>query len=313
MLMKQKKTKKILNALLLLVGVIIFISMVAAGAETNAVMEFDEFVADYEPMPCSVNSFQEIAHFDPIILNPYELMAQIDECKSSDEIRTLSRVLELPLAANDCDYIYQCKNNRACTQYPLPKGQWKFSEAVTLTYTFADFEDSSDNLTFVFISDGENYSLIDVLPSFDNPQIVTDANHETLWLVGETRSGWNKSVRWYNLMCKKYSFSYLTNGVMADRIDYHVNVQSLADPIVNGTLPPNGMLAVRKQVSITDVTVTGSTEPSELLLYTQIDVYAYQRGADLTLIKSKKYEDAYLQTVSGITCEQIIDETFNVN
>ena len=27
----------------------------------------------------------------------------------------------------------------------------------------------------------------------------------------------------------------------------------------------------------------------------------------------KKYEDAYLQTVSGITCEQIIDETFNVN
>ena len=33
MLMKQKKTKKILNVLLLLVGVIIFISMAAASAE----------------------------------------------------------------------------------------------------------------------------------------------------------------------------------------------------------------------------------------------------------------------------------------
>lgn len=312
MLMKQKKNKKTLNALLPLVGVLILISMVAASAEMNEVMGFDEFVTDYEPMPCSVNSFQEIAHFDPIVLNPYELMAQIDECKSSDEIRTLFRALALPLAVNDCDYIYQCKNNRACTQYPLPKGQWEFSEAVTLTFTFADFEDSSDNLTFVFIRDGENYSLIDVLPSFDNPQVVTDANHETLWLVGETRSGWNMSIRWYNLMCKKYSFSYLMNGVMADRIDYHVNVQSLADPIVNGTLPENGMLAVRKQVSITDVT-TGSTEPPELLLYTQIDVYTYQPGADLTLTKSKKYEDAYLQTVSEITCEQIMDEMINVN
>lgn len=65
MLMKQKKTKKILNTLLLLVGALILINMVAASAETNEVMEFDEFVADYEPMPCSVNSFQEIAHFNP--------------------------------------------------------------------------------------------------------------------------------------------------------------------------------------------------------------------------------------------------------
>ena len=73
------------------------------------------------------------------------------------------------------------------------------------------------------------------------------------------------------------------------------------------------MLAVRKQVSITDVTVTDSTESPELLLYTQIDVYTYQQGADLTLTKSKKYEDAYLQTVSEITCEQIMDEMINMN
>lgn len=311
MLMKKIITKKLLNTLILLIGFLV--RMTTACAETNEMMESDDFVADYEPMPCSINSFQEIASFESIILNPYELMAQIDECKSADEIRTLSCALTLPLSVGDCDYIYQCKNNCACTRYPLPKGEWKFSEAITLTYTFADLEDSSDNLTFVFIGNGKNYSLTDVLLSFDNPQVVTDANHETLWLVGETRSGWNKSVRWYNLMRRKYSFSYLMNGVMADRSDYHVHVQSVADPIVNGILPENGMLAVRKQVSITDVTVTGSTESPELLLYTQIDVYTYQQGADLTLTKSKKYEDAYLQTVSEITCEQIMDEMINMN
>lgn len=307
MLMKKKNTKKLLDALVPLAGFLILVGMAAACAETNEMRGFDEFVADYEPMPCGVNSFQEIAPFDPIILNPYELMAQIDECKSGDEIRTLSRALTLPLSVGDCDYIYQCRNNHACTRYPLPKGRWKFSEAVTLTYTFADFEDSSDNLTFVFAGNGENYSLIDVLPSFDNPQVVTDANHETLWLVGETRSGWNKSVRWYNLMSRKYGPSYLMNGVMTDRVDYHVKVQSLADLIIDGTLPEDGMLAVRKQVSLIDITSEISTEVPEILLYTQIDVYAYQQGADLTLIKSKKYEDANLETVSGITCEQVMD------
>lgn len=103
------------------------------------------------------------------------------------------------------------------------------------------------------------------------------------------------------------------NGVMADRVDYHVKVQSLADLIVDGTLPEDGMLAVRKQVSLIDITSEISTEAPEILLYTQIDVYAYQQGADLTLIKSKKYEDANLQTVSGITCEQVMDADDWVN
>ena len=76
--MKKKPTKKRFNVLLPFVGFLILVSMVAASAETNGVMGLDEFVADYEPMPCSVNSFQETAHFDPIILNPYELMALID-------------------------------------------------------------------------------------------------------------------------------------------------------------------------------------------------------------------------------------------
>lgn len=95
---------------------------------------------------------------------------------------------------------------------------------------------------------------------------MTDANHETLWLVGETRSGWNKSVRWYNLMSSKFGPSYLMNGVMADRVDYHVKVQSLADLIVDGTLPEDGMLAVRKRVSLIDITSEISTEAPEILL-----------------------------------------------
>lgn len=308
MLMKMKITKKLLNALASLAGFLVIMGMAVACAEMNKERGFDEFVADYEPMPCSVNSFQEITPFDPIILNPYELMAQIDECKSGDEIRMLSHALPLQLSVSDCDYIYQCRNNHACTRYSLPTGQWEFSEAVTLTYTFADFEESSDNLTFVFTGNGENYILIDVLYSIDELQVVTDANHETIWLVGETRSGWNKSIRWYNLMERKYGLSYLMSGIMADRADYHVKVQSLVDPIVDGTLPEDGMMAVRKQVSLLDIMRTVSTEAPEILLYTQIDVYAYQRGADLTLIKSKKYEGASLQTVSGITCKQVMDE-----
>lgn len=193
-------------------------------------------------------------------------------------------------------------------RYPLPKGQWQFSEVVTLTYTFADDESSSDNLSFVFTGNGETYSLFDILLFIDDLQVVTDASHETLWLVGEARTGENKSIRWYNVMKREYGLSYLEKGVMADRADYHVKVQSLADPVIDGTLPAGGMLAVRKQVSLKDVTKAVSTEAPDIPLYAQIDVYLYQPGMDLMLLRSKKYEGMDLQTISGITIEEMMNE-----
>lgn len=306
--MKKKNTKGRSGMLVLLAGLLIILGLAVAYAETSGTMDFDEKFANDEPGPSGVPSFHAKLPFEPILLHPHELMMQVESCKSSDEILALSIGLGLPLSAGDCDYIYQCRNNHALMRYPLLKGQWTFSEVVTLTYTFADDESSSDNLSFVFTGSGETYSLIDILLYIDDLQVVTDANHETLWLVGEARTGENKSIRWYNVMNRKYGLSYLEKGVMADRADYHVMVQSLADPVIDGTLPAGGMLAVRKQVSLKDVTKAVSTEAPGIPLYAQIDVYMYQPGMDLILLRSKKYEGMDLQTVSGITIEEMMNE-----
>ena len=294
--------------LVLLAGLLIILGLAVAYAETGGMKDFDEIFANDEPRPSAVPSFHANDPFEPILFHPHELMMQVERCKSSDEILALSIDRGLPLSAGDSDYIYQCRNNHALMQYPLPKGQWQFSEVITLTYTFADDESSSDNLSFVFTGSGETYSLIDILLFIDDLQVVTDANHETLWLVGEARTGENKSIRWYNVMNRKYGLSYLEKGVMTDRADYHVKVQSLADPVIDGTLPAGGMLAVRKQVSLKDVTKAAPTEAPDIPLYAQIDVYLYQPGTDLMLLRSKKYEGMDLQTISGITIEEMMNE-----
>lgn len=306
--MKKKNTKGRLGILLVLAGLLIILGAAVAYAETKEMLDFDEMIANDEPRPSGVPSFHANIPFEPIVLSPHELMMQVERCKSSDEILKLSLNLGLPLSAGDSDYIYQCRNNHALMRFPLPKGKWKFSEIVTLTYTFADYEGSSDNLTFVFIGNGETYSLIDILLFIDHLQVVTDTNHETSWLVGEARSGENKSVRWYNVMKREYGLSYLEKGVMADRVDYHIKVQSLADPIADGILPASGMLAVRKQVSLKDYTKTAPTEAPEIPLYAQIDVYIYQPGMELMLLRSKRYKGMDLQAVSGITIEEILSE-----
>lgn len=306
--MKKKNTTGLLGMLLLLTGLLVILGVAVAYSETNGMMDFDEMIANYEPRPSGVPSFHANIPFEPIVLSPHVLMMQVEGCKSSDEILTLSLDLGLPLSAGDSDYIYQCRNNHALLQFPLPKGQWKFSEIVTLTYTFADYEGSSDNLTFVFTGNGETYSLIDILLFIDHLQVVTDTNHETSWLIGEARTGENKTIRWYNVMNREYGLSYLEKGVMADRVDYHIKVQSLSDPIVDGTFPASGMLAVRKQVSLKDLTKTNPSVAPEIPLFAQIDVYNYQPGMDLMLLRSKKYKGMDLQAVSGITIEEIMNE-----
>ncbi|NLW20664.1 MAG: hypothetical protein GXY84_04740 [Clostridiales bacterium] len=306
--MKKKNRKWRSGILVLLAGLLILLGVAVADAETKGMMDVDEMIANDEPRPSDVPSFHATVPFEPIVLSPYELMKQVETCKSSDEIMALSISLGLPLSASDCDYIYQCRNNHALTRYPLPVGQWKFSEAVTLSYTFADEEGSSDHLTFVFTGDGETCSLIDILLFIDRLQVVTDANHETLWLVGEARSGENKSIRWYNLMRREYGLSYLVKGLMANRVDYHIKVQSVSDPIIDGTLPADGMLAVRKQVSLRDLTKAVPTEDPEIPLYAQVDIYMYQPGMDLVLLRSEKYEGMDLQTVSNITYEEMMNK-----
>lgn len=71
--MKKKTTEKRFIVLFALVGILL-VSMAAASAETNEAPGFSEFATADEPMPCSVNSFQETAPFDSILLNPYEWM-----------------------------------------------------------------------------------------------------------------------------------------------------------------------------------------------------------------------------------------------
>ena len=301
--------KKIWYMLIPLAGLLILIGMATAFAETNGAVNFDELITDFEPIPCSVSSHHETTPFDPIVLDPYALLEQIDKCKRGDAILAFSRSLSLPLSAGDCDYIAQCRNDRVLTRYSLPEGRWAFNETITLTYTYADYEESSDNMVLIFIGDGETFHLTDILSSVDDMQIVTDANRENIWFVGETRYGQDKSTRWYNLKSRKFDLSYLVNGLMPDRIDYHVKVQSLADPIINGTIAENGMFAVRKQVSLVDYTSEERTaEAPEIILHSQIDIYACHTESGLTLVKSKKYKDATLKSIAGITCEQIMNE-----
>lgn len=193
--MKMRMAKKLLGMLLPLAALLIHLGIATACAETGAMIDFDEIIANYEPRPGGLPSFQASAPFDPIVPDPHELAAEVEKCECSDEIMALSCDLGLPISAGDCDDVYRCRNDRACTRYPLPKGQWKLSESVTLTCAFADFEGSSDDLAFVLAGNAATCSLIDILPSMDELKVVTDADHETPWLVGETRSGEGKSIR----------------------------------------------------------------------------------------------------------------------
>ena len=163
-------------------------------------------------------------------------------------------------------------------------------------------------MVFVFVKKSDFYYLTDVLNAFGDMQIVSDAGHETVWLVGETGGAYN-TVGWYNVSERKTTLTFLAEGMMADRMDYYVKVMAVADPVINETLPEDGMLAIRKQVSVFDLTqVTVSMDAPEILLYTQVDVYAYQSGGVFALIKSKKFEGKDIQSVAGVTCSQIVLE-----
>ena len=82
--------------------------------------------------------------------------------------------------------------------------------------------------------------------------------------------------------------SYLANGVMADRMDYHIEWQSVADSIIDGMLPANDMLVIRKQVSILDMfNASLSTEAQTIVFYTQIDVDTVQAEGNFKKLHPK--------------------------
>jgi len=61
-------------------------------------------------------------------------------------------------------------------------------------------------------------------------------------------------------------------------------------------------------VSLRDLTKAVPTEDPEIPLYAQVDIYMYQPGMDLVLLRSEKYEGMDLQTVSNITYEEMMNK-----
>lgn len=292
---------------MILLSVCAIIGVGPTLAEGNNTAEFNEMIAANEPQPYGGLSLQEAVPFEPISMDPAAFVKQLSSQKSNDEMNGYFQDIGLPLDPNDCAFIFQNKDHTNYALWNASNSASPFAVA-TVAYAFPRNGNENDSMVFIFVENGDSYCLTDVLAAFGNMQIVSDAQHEIVWLVGETGGVYN-TVRWYNLLEQKTALAFVAEGLMTDRTDYHIKVMAVADPAVNGTLPKNGMLAIRKQVSVFDLTqATISTDAREILLYSQVDVYAYQHGGEFKLIKSKRFEGEDMQMIAGMTCDQIISE-----
>lgn len=89
--------KRIWGALISLACLLILLGVIDASAETNAVVDYDKLVAEYEPLPCGTFFLQETTPFNPISIGPQELIEQINQNKNFDETTALFHDLGLPL------------------------------------------------------------------------------------------------------------------------------------------------------------------------------------------------------------------------
>lgn len=297
--------KKRLLVILILMAVCALCGAGAVLAEANPGVDFGELVAACEPQPYGGLSLQETEPFEPIAIDPETFTERIGGLNSVDAAAAFFCEIGLPLDIGNCEFVFQYQDHLSSARWDSTMQNAPL-EVATVACTVPRNDDANDNLVFVFIKENGCDTLTDVLNAFGDVQIVSDSGHETIWLAGETGGTYN-TVRWYNVPQRKTALTFLAEGVTADRTDYHVKVKAAADLIVNGTLPENGMLAVRKQVSVFDLTqAMVSQDAPEILLYTQVDVYACRPGGTFTPIRSKKFEGEDLPSVAGITCDQLV-------
>jgi len=301
----QMKTRWLGILACVLIGV--FIGMGAACAEGMQATEWAALAAANEPQPYGGLSLQETTPFKPINISPETWQQQLSAQPGGAAIYAFFQGMGLPLDAGECEWIDQNKDRAKAALWNESNSPCPFTVS-TLCYEFPRNDGGHDNTVLVFMEQNGSMYLTDVLFAFGDLQAVTDAGHETVWLVGETGGAYN-TVRWYNVQRRKIALAFVAEGLAADRVDVHIKVRAVADSLANGTLPEDGLLAIRKQVSVFDLTqATVSAEASEILLYTQVDVYACKPGGALTLVASKRFDGMDIPSVAGITCEQLISE-----
>lgn len=284
----------------LCIVLLVFLSIGVSLAQTDAISNFDMFIAEFEPTAYERLSAQEKSPFASVEIDPTELKGQIAQSETIDDIVAVFHSKGINLPPEECAWLDYYKNLVHFAQYPLQNSQ----EIATLSYG-----DNPSNLVFIFVNDGNGYVLTDYFIDFYNIKIVTDATMKNVWMVGDTGIRVPRSIQWYNVKCKQFVLSYLANGTMADRMDYHILVQSVADPIIDGMLPANDRLVIRKQVSILDfLNAPSSEEAQTIVFYTQIDVYTAQAEGDFKKIASQRYEGMDFSSVADITCDQIISK-----
>lgn len=309
--MKRLKEKKSLIKELKLLQAGLFLALVClfgaqdveALSEEEQMTELYALVAAYEPSPYEGRSIQETNPFDPFPLDPEVFIKEIGETQSPDEVQNFLHDRGIPLSPSDGEYIYYNKSRLTYEQYSLHDQQALSSVMVV---SFAYSEETNDNLTFIFSEKEGVYTLIDCINCFGNIEVINDDRTGAVWLVGETGVD-NRTIRWYHLQSKTIVLSYLAQGMMADRMDYHIKVTSQLEPSVEQMVPSDRFFSIRKQVSVFDL-ITGNTYASkvpEIVLFTQVDVYEIQPDGSLRTVGSKQYNGMDLLAVAEIENDQI--------
>lgn len=307
--MKRGERKRLRQAgiCLILAWVLGVHSAGAALSEAMPITALQTLAEADEPSPYEGPSLQETSPFDPIPLDPAVLMEEISKAQSPEDVQKYLKGYGVPLAPSDGEYVYSNKSRVTCQRLSLRGDEQALSGVTIVSYAYS--AEDNDNFAFLFCEQDGVDTLIDGLSGFGNVQVMQDASNGNAWLVGSIGKA-HQTIRWYHLQSRSIVFSYLAQGIMADRADFHLKVTAQLHPLMAQTIPSDGIFSVRKQVSAMDLTAdsAASGQAPETVLYTQVDVYEVQPDGTLRALASKRYAGMDLLAVAGIENEQVVAE-----
>ena len=281
-----------------------FLLYQTVDAEAQPALDYVQFAEEHEPGPYGGLSLYEQEPFEPIELSPQEFAETISRQCSAQGVSDFFQSIGLPFDMNDCEYVYSLKDHPQSAEYSVNGVLPGLTGVIAVSYIYPDY--ANDNCVFIFWKSDTGYHLADAIFYLGNIEFVTDAQCETAWLVGDTGSVY-LTTRWYNIAKREIVLVYLAFGEEVDPVDYHMKVKTQSDTIQDGRFPDDQMIAIRKQVSIIDYTnATQSSEGTEIILYTIMDVYCCQPSGELVLAASKRFNNADIHAIADITCSTLI-------
>lgn len=256
--------------------------------------DLEVLAAQNEPRPWCGVSYQEDTPFRPIMLSPEAFMENIASVDNVEEANDYFQCIGLPTDSSEYTYFY--KHSMQCERFALESN---LSGIEKISVVICSYDPSTyDNVAFLFIHNEDDCFLIDVIASFGDIQLVQ--SKDNIWLVGRTGTEY-QTVRWYHVNSQRIVLSYLAQGYMADRVDYHFHVKSCVDPALNQCFFDHNTLLILKQFSIDDFTQVGFTDVGIMrVLYTQSITYQAQNDGTFLLTDTIRYDGLDIEAVKRL-------------